>query len=280
MLARQVLQAVKTAYAFRQVSRVKELSYWLLGLPTKEYQLIGQYYLAWSGCREKHYRAEALEQVIDQTHTYKTQALLSRAAIEGYQGHTETELYFYTEALKTARSLSDSVEASRCIAIVKAQEGFHASALKDVESLMPLLRYTEPLVHYSLLNSYAVELGEVGRLTEARNISRIVLASPLAHAYPEWSETAEQLRERNRSFLAVNPSRSGNVLRFRPQELPSEPVTEKAKILSLSERLEKRRQAVKRKAEKAFKIRTTILSDDLPESVIDSILRILGIHYD
>jgi len=151
--------------------------------------------------------------------------------------------------------------------------------LNDIDNLIPIIRYAEPKLFFETLNSYATELGAVDRFYEARNIMRVVLASPFAFAYPEWLETAETLREKNRSFVAVNPSRSGNVLRFWPQELPSEPVTKKAKILSLSEKLEQRRQAIKRKAEKAFKIRTKILSDDLPEAVVDSILRILGINY-
>ena len=50
---------------------------------------------------------------------------------------------------------------------------------------------------------------------------RVVLASPFAFAYPEWRETAEELREANRSFVAVSPSRY-NVLTM-PEREPSEP---------------------------------------------------------
>ena len=53
-------------------------------------------------------------------------------------------------------------------------------------------------VYYDYLDNLAVELCEVGRLEEARNISQIVLASPFAPAYPEWSETSDEIAGRGR----------------------------------------------------------------------------------
>ena len=81
-------------------------------------------------------------------------------------------------------------------------EGFRKSALIDLENLVPIIRHVEPRLYYDFLNSYAFELGEDGRKEEARNVSRIVLASPFTFAYPEWQETANELKEPNRSFVA------------------------------------------------------------------------------
>jgi hypothetical protein len=230
----RIRKALQTAHAFRQIDQVKELARTLLCFPIKEYRLIGQYYLAWCDCRQRQYCTESLESIIDQTRTYKTQALLSRAAMEGYQGHIESELYFYIEALKAACTLSERIEAARCVAIVKAQEGFHGSALKDIESLLPLRRYAEPLVYFSLLNSYAVELTEVNRTEEARIISRVVLASPFAPAYPEWQETGMELGvigcKEPRSFVSLKTD-----VEWKPAPpKPTEPKKEKktAKIIS------------------------------------------------
>jgi hypothetical protein len=47
------------------------------------------------------------------------------------------------------------------------------------------------------------ELGESGRIYEARNICDAVLASPFAFAYPEWQQTAQDLRGASRSIVAV-----------------------------------------------------------------------------
>src|SRR5262249_9460710 len=69
-------------------------------------------------------------------------------------------------------------------------------ALALLESLFPLahsMRGSDPHTYYDYLNSLAVELCEVGRLEEAHNASRIVLASPFAPAYPEWRETSNEI---------------------------------------------------------------------------------------
>jgi hypothetical protein len=123
-------------------------------------------------------------------------------------------MYFYTEALKSFPTTSEYIHISRAIAVLKAQEGFHNSALKDLESLIPMIRYAEPLVCYDVLNSYAAELCEAERKQEARHVCKLVLSSPFTHAYPEWQETAQELREPNRSSVAIKytPSILRNVL--------------------------------------------------------------------
>lgn len=206
-LGKRIISQIKAAHAFRQVEQVRELARILINIPIKEYQLIAQYYLVWCKCREYEYPAATLERIIEQSQTYKTKALFSRGAIEWYKGKNETALYFYKEALKTSPTISEYVDLSRTIGVLKATEGFHKSALKDLENLEPLIRHVEPRLYYDFLNSYAIELGEAGRITEARNISRIVISSPFAFAYPEWQETANDLKEPNRSLVVIGPSK-------------------------------------------------------------------------
>jgi tetratricopeptide (TPR) repeat protein len=216
-LAARILRQIKMAHAFRQVEQVREIATTLSHIPIKEYQLIGQYYLVWCSCRESVFKAEALENLIGQTQTYKAQVLSSRAGIEVYQGNLEAALYFYNEALKTSPAVPDYIYMKLGVAQVKGFEGFHRSALNDIENLIPIIRYVEPRLFFDLLNSYATELGAVGRLYEARNISRLVLASPFAHAYPEWRETAQELKPSRRSFVAVGAPHS-NVLTMPARE--------------------------------------------------------------
>lgn len=213
-LSSLVLEEIKTASAFRQLEKVQELAIILLNTPIEEYQLIGKYYYAWCHYHKDTSQAGVLENVAEQSQTYKAQALLTRAAIEGYQGNTGSELYFYAEALKSRPALSEYLRASIGIAVVKSKEGFHDSALKELESCMPLIRYAEPVLYFDYLNSYAVELCEVGRKYEARNIIQPVIASPFAYAYPEWRETADELKGPNRSFARLDPSpaRMGKLL--------------------------------------------------------------------
>ncbi|HVG17563.1 MAG TPA: hypothetical protein VNI02_00815 [Blastocatellia bacterium] len=56
---------------------------------------------------------------------------------------------------------------------------------------------------FEVANSYAVELSEVGRVEEARNVIRNALASPFALVYPECHETARDLKEHSHSFVMV-----------------------------------------------------------------------------
>jgi hypothetical protein len=245
VLAARVLKRIKTACAFRQVEQVRELASILMNVPIRECQVIGQYYVLWCQSRERKYCDELLENIIDQTETYKTKGLLTRAAFAIYKGECEVALRFYIDSFKANPTPSDYIAASRGIALAKSMEGFHVSALRDLERLIPLLRYAEPLTYYDVINSYAVELTEAGRFEEARNASKIPLASPFAHAYPEWRETRVELELRgyraSRSTVAVGPRRSeaDNLVRLPAPEhslvaewsLPSQP----ARVLSFLE---------------------------------------------
>ena len=137
-LGNRIVKQIKMAQAFRLVEQVRELAMFLSHIPIKEYQLIGQYYLVWCDCRESVYKAEALENLVGQTQTYKTQVLASRAGIEVYQGNLEAALYFYNEALKTSPAVPDYINMKLGIAQVKGFEGFHQLALNDIENLIPI----------------------------------------------------------------------------------------------------------------------------------------------
>ena len=184
-----ILGQIKHAYAFRRVERVRQLSNALINIPIREYQLIGLHYLAWCQCREHNFQDEILETIIEQTQTYKSKALISRAALDVYRGNFEGALHFYNESIRANPTVSDRIVASRGIATIKSLEGFHASALKDLEGLLPLLKHAEPLTYYEVTNSYAVELIEHNRLAEAHRASLVAVSSPFGPFYPEWQGT-------------------------------------------------------------------------------------------
>jgi len=234
-LGNRIVKQIKTAHAFRRVEHVRELAAILSNIPIREYQLIGQYYLMWCKCRESIYKAEALENLIGQTQTYKTQVLSSRAGIEVYQGNLEAALYFYNEALKTSPAVPDYIYMKLGVAQVKGFEGFHQSALNDIENLIPIIRYAEPKPFFETLNSYATELGAVGRFYEARNIMRHVLASPFIQAYPEWQETAQELNPSRRSMVTIG-AMPYNVLTMPEREPGEQPTVQPkpARVLSFA----------------------------------------------
>jgi len=207
-LGTRVLRRIKTAYAFRQIEQVRELARILINNPIREFQLIGQYYLVWCKCREAEYQNESLERIIEQTETYKSKGLVSRGTFELYESRPETALYFYTEALRATLTVSDYIAAARGIAAAKSMEGFHASALRDLEHLIPLVPHGEPLTYYEVINSYAVELNESNRLSEAYQASLIAASSRFGPYYPEWQETLSDVRSKRkqRSTVSIAPS--------------------------------------------------------------------------
>lgn len=229
-LTARILVHIKTAHAFRQTTKVRELARVLVNLPLSEARLIGQCYLAWCECRAQNYNAALLESVIDQTRIYKAHALISRAAIDFYQGRYDDALRFYLESLKARPTPSEYALAVKGIAVIKSIEGFSAQAITDLNNLTPLLRYAEPVVYFDCLNSYAVELSNAGQLNDASSISTMVQASPFAFAYPEWRETFSEIKSRRKRRSIVTLSRSQIEQEDEAETEVSENIVDKARV--------------------------------------------------
>ena len=210
-LGSRVVKIAEQAQAFRQYDRVREAAQILANLPIKRYQIIGHYYLGLCELRNGKSPVQIFERVAEYAPArYRALAMYSLAAIEARKQDYEAELSWMLESMK----IYPTASVIRGIAVVKSKEGHRNAALKDLENLVPLLQYTDPFVCNDCLNSLAVEYGEAGRKYEAQNIIKYVLASPYAIAYPEWRETAEELKGPNRSFVFIGQSqlRPRNVL--------------------------------------------------------------------
>jgi hypothetical protein len=223
-VSNRFIQLAEQAHAFRQFNRVREYGQVLSNVPIKSYQAAGHYYIALannsrgSGNLDKD--RKQFELVIDSApDLYKAKALLSLGAVSLRAGDYPSQVSYSVESAKASKDVSTTVRAHLGIAIYKSMEGFHQQALKDMENLYTLARYSQPVVFFDYLNSLAVELGEVGRMQEARHVARTVLASPFAFAYPEWRATAEELKAANRAsvFIGASPDIARNVL-FMPVE--------------------------------------------------------------
>ncbi len=210
-LGERLVHCSEQAHAFREYDTLQELALMLSNLPSEHYRMIGQYYTALGVCRNGTGPIDLAQNTLESLACvgptkYRAKSLLLLSAISQVNNKTEDAFRFYEEAFKVEPFTLFRILPLKGIAVLKAREGYHPSALKDLENLLPLLRYTEPIVYYDALNSLAVELCEVGRLEEARNISNIVLASPYVFAYPEWRETAEEIRlklYRSRSYCVI-----------------------------------------------------------------------------
>jgi tetratricopeptide (TPR) repeat protein len=210
-LGNRLIQLGEQAHAFRQFDKVKEIGLILSNLPLKHHQSIGHYFLAVAankkGNGDQDKARSLYELVVDTAPAlYRSKAILSLAAVSSNTGDFKSSYYYYSEAIKAAGFDAVSIDALKGIAVLKAREGSHKHAVRELESLMPLIKHAPSQLYFDVLNSYAVELGEASRKDEARNVIKHVLASPFAFAYPEWLETAEELKPPNRSFVVPDPS--------------------------------------------------------------------------
>lgn len=196
-----LIRLAEQAHAFRQFDQVREMALRLAKIPIRDYQAIGTYFLAVAANRKGDGDQERARRLFELAITttpdaYKVKGMLSLAAVSYNQGDFDSAYHYYRETIKTEKLGVASIQAIRGISILKAIAGDHTQAVKDMESALPVIKHAPPHIYFDLLNSYAVELGEVGRLEEARNISRRVLASPFAFAYPEWRETSGEVNLR------------------------------------------------------------------------------------
>jgi hypothetical protein len=174
------------------------------------FDVLGDYYEAQYLNRNGLYEVSTklLERVYEQgPERYRARALQTLSAKEEWQGKIGEALRFRVEAIKIGDPFT-SLEAQLGVAICKSVEGDHRGAIRHIEQFLPMVRafYRSHSLYFNYLNSYAVELGEVGRIKEAQNVCRITLASPYVIAYPEWRETWQDLALRgykSRSVVSV-----------------------------------------------------------------------------
>ena len=221
------------AYVVRHMETVARVSQALLALPQiPKYESVGRYYKALRMGRLGNL-ADAvvlLEQVAEQAPPlFRARALMSLGGFSYARGDLQSALRFYVEAGRAGKHRKHfdplvTTQSHRMIAALKGEDGDHRRSLDDLEKIFPLARAVAreyPPLLSDYLNSYAVELAATGRIEEARNVSEIVLASPYAHAYPEWRETRDEIATKVRSASpgVVGFSRSTaettNVVRLR-----------------------------------------------------------------
>jgi hypothetical protein len=145
---------------------------------------------------------------------HRGKALLSSAIGFRARGELLIAGKLLIEAFNLARKYGDLVtlyQTQKELAVICSFDGNHETALNTLETASPLARQVykqRPVYWFDYLNSLAVELGEVGRLEEARKLCDVVLTSPFAPKYDGWHETGAELKEKigrraSRSTVAV-----------------------------------------------------------------------------
>jgi tetratricopeptide (TPR) repeat protein len=240
-LGNRLVALADHAYGLGQMRAVEEGSQLLVNLPLgREYESIGRYYQALCIYRRGRF-AEArvlLEKVAGELPLpFRAKALLAISGTYYQCDDLQSFLLLNVEASRTAarndwRAPQTFVKSQRNLAVLKSIDGDHRGALSVLEMLFPLARALgrwQPYLYYEHLNSLSVELMEAGRLEEARNGSRIALASPFAPAYPEWRETSEEIELRgwrpSRSVVAFHRATADAALSRRTADVSLRQIT-------------------------------------------------------
>lgn len=207
------------ALDMKQTETVEQISQLLISAPLpREYKSIGHYYRVFSLKR----RGE-----IDQAHAgfqrlaewphlplkFRARALQAFGIIYLERGDYDEAAPFFVQAAHAAspgygNDLLTTMRAQAMMAVFRSVEGDHASSLRVLENLRPLACLLAPhqLARYDYANSLAVELGEVGRLEEARQMAALAVRSPYARLNPEYREThAEILKKMRGASPSVVP---------------------------------------------------------------------------
>ncbi|HEX5731519.1 MAG TPA: tetratricopeptide repeat protein [Blastocatellia bacterium] len=207
-LGRRLAAIARYALLSRQMDVVEQVSQIMLALPiSDEFRNLGLYYRANSLSWQKDFNQarQLFESIVEKAKPeYRARTLQCIGATYFDSGQPDAALPFYISAGKIAANcdLLTLAESQRMIAVVRSIHGDHKQALALLENLFPLVRAIGkyyPAAYYVFLNSFAVELGEVGHINEAKAVCSIVLASPFASAYPECAETRDELEAKRTS---------------------------------------------------------------------------------
>ena len=216
--AEQLITVADRAYFLRRKEVVRQASQILLNLD-RRYESVALFYQAMAFKREGGLdQAHALMGRVADTAPpgYKERAILSLGTFYYETGDYQSASHFYAESSRAQAknrqpNLITVAQTQWMVAVLKGVDGDHDGALADLIKLKPVILTISsqcPHFYYDYLNSLAVELGELGRLDEALNASRVAVTSPYAAAYPELRETLDELMRKSlrpsRATIAVN----------------------------------------------------------------------------
>ena len=203
-LYRFLAQIAAQASALRDVDSVDLASQIIVALPVsaqrKNIAVCDQGF-----CLNRKGAFEAAREIADQlleqslSPRLRSRSLLIKAASYFYSGAIDQSLEFYVEAGRIARECDSTalVNSLRMAAIIKSMHGDHDKAAADLESLVPLacqISSHDAEAYAATLNSYAVQLGEIGHVEQALNVvSRVAAFSSLV---PQITDTIAELQSK------------------------------------------------------------------------------------
>lgn len=217
-LATNLIRIAEHSIGLRDMQALAEVSEVLSNLPLPEARQYGVFYYALATKRRGQIAnaQSLLERIADSpTASLRARAMQTLGVIQHEQGDLDEARRFYAAAMCVGGDydLITALSSRETMSAIKSAAGDHQGALADLENLWPLFRFVakeHPFYFYVYHNALAVEFGELGRTAEAEAACAIALASPFAHAYPEWSETRDEIAAKRvsatPSVVAINRS--------------------------------------------------------------------------
>jgi hypothetical protein len=219
----------------RDYSKLAAISEELINLsPSSE--SIGQYYQALANLRygrgERETIAKTLSHLaecpLDQV---RAASLVALSAFESFDQKTsQTSINILREASSLALKrnfLITYFQAQSSLSLTASINGDHKKSLKILKELYPAISSIEkryPQLTFDYLNSIAYELSCTGETEAAHKLITDVVKSPLVRIYPEWIETAEEIREKCQHLHATRSKVFAPVKVFTSADEYKEPV--------------------------------------------------------
>jgi hypothetical protein len=194
-----LIQLADNAAALHRVELLQETSHALSRLGADEASLF-YHALADGRSQSNVMRSRGILQELSDhaSPMWRAKAMLALGTNEFEIGDHRAAETLYRESMKVCPGDSlTRLHVAEMTAQILSFEGNHKGALKILSDTLWLAQKGSPH-YYNHLNSLAVELQATGRAIAAQNVIRAALASPYAPFYPEWSETAKEIRSRSR----------------------------------------------------------------------------------
>ena len=199
----RLMRIAELAYSQRNIKVMEHTGRALLAVDSDA----GLYYLAIAAKRQG--RTDEARKLFETVRgPYQSRAIHALGAILYEAGRFDEAAQFYSEAMRADqdRDVVAQVNFRFQASAIKSAQGQHEQSLDGLLSLYNVVKVAakrQPHLWPTLYNGIACELLELGRVEEARQAASVALASPLAHAYPEFQETAREIAENERRVILV-----------------------------------------------------------------------------
>jgi hypothetical protein len=227
----QLLQKAEYCYCLKDRKGQYEFGK-ALSLFASPFDLIGDYYqsvyLHKTG--HKQIAIEKLERVRQEAKgIYSDKAILTLSGMKEVDHDLDEALKLRLDLMKS-EFLPIVVESAIGISAILSSQGEHDKAIEYLERVLPLLpKLGNMPLPFDVLNSYATELAEVGKIELASEVITPVIVSPYSAFYPNWPETAKEIQEKSSRKSMVTFNRS-NVIPFPIREVEEAQEVEEPEI--------------------------------------------------